>query len=82
MSKNTLAAYRRDLTLFDTWLTGQQRALISTAELDINAYLAIQHANAKSTTVNRRLTGFKRFFRCALCEHLLSACILYTTRWV
>ena len=73
LSKNTLAAYRRDLTLFDTWLTGQQRALISTAELDINAYFASQHAHTKATTANRRLTVFKRFFRWALREHLLSA---------
>lgn len=62
LSKNTLAAYRRDLTLFGTWLQSQSMALINVTELELNGYFADQHASTKATTANRRLTVFKRFF--------------------
>ena len=73
LSKNTLAAYRRDLTLFDAWLAAQGRQLQACTELDLNGYFAEQHAHTKATTANRRLTVFKRFFRWALRERLLAA---------
>ena len=73
LSKNTLSAYRRDLTLFGTWLTAQGVGLLGVTELKINPYFAEQHASTKATTANRRLTVFKRFFRWALRERLLSA---------
>ena len=31
LARNTLAAYRRDLTLYATWLNGQGRALLVSA---------------------------------------------------
>ena len=55
LSKNTLAAYRRDLTLFDAWLAAQGRQLQACTELDLNGYFAEQHAHTKATTANRRL---------------------------
>jgi integrase/recombinase XerD len=71
LSKNTLAAYRRDLTLYGAWLAGQGgRAIASTSEADLNAYFAARHAASKATTANRRLTVFKRYFRWALRERL------------
>ena len=73
LSKNTLAAYRRDLTLFGAWLVSQAGDLLGVTELDLNSYFAEQHASTKATTANRRLTVFKRFFRWALRERLLSA---------
>ena len=71
LSPNTLAAYRRDLTLYATWLQTQARSLHQTTELDLQAYFSEQHAATKATTANRRLTVFKRYFRWALREGLL-----------
>ncbi|MCM2339955.1 site-specific tyrosine recombinase XerD [Rhodoferax sp.] len=73
LSSNTLAAYRRDLTLFGTWLAGQGSCLLDGTELLLNSYFADQHASTKATTANRRLTVFKRFYRWALRERLLGA---------
>jgi integrase/recombinase XerD len=71
LSKNTLAAYRRDLSLYGVWLAGQGgRPIDSTSESDLNAYFAARHAASKATTANRRLTVFKRYFRWALRERL------------
>ena len=66
LSKNTLQAYRRDLTLFAEFLAG--RALVTAQEADLQAYFAARHAITKATTANRRLTVFKRFYRWALRE--------------
>jgi integrase/recombinase XerD len=74
LSKNTLAAYRRDLTLYGAWLARQGgRAIASTSEADLNAYFAERHAASKATTANRRLTVFKRYFRWALRERIADA---------
>ena len=73
LSKNTLAAYRRDLSLYAAWLAGQGRALDSTAEADLNGYFAARHEDTKATSANRRLTVFKRYFRWALRERLITA---------
>ncbi|MDG5975231.1 tyrosine recombinase XerD [Hydrogenophaga taeniospiralis CCUG 15921] len=73
LSRNTLDAYRRDLTLYGQWLAGHGKALPQTAEADINAYFAARHAQTRATTANRRLTVFKRYFRWALRERLITA---------
>ena len=62
LSKNTLAAYRQDLTLFNHWLNTLGKCLIGTTQDDINSYFSHQHEQTKVTTANRRLTVFKRFF--------------------
>ncbi|ROZ62589.1 site-specific tyrosine recombinase XerD [Ramlibacter sp. WS9] len=72
LSKNTLSAYRRDLSLYAAWLTGQGRTLAATTEADLNGYFAARHAQSKATTANRRLTVFKRYFRWALRERLVT----------
>lgn len=71
LSKNTLEAYRRDLTLYAVFLDG--KGLNSTTELDLLAYATQVHASTKATTANRRLTVFKRYFRWALRERLIVA---------
>ncbi len=71
LAKNTLTAYRRDLTLYAVWLAGRGRGLTDTVEQDLNAYFSAQHRVTKATTANRRLTVFKRYFRWALREQLL-----------
>jgi integrase/recombinase XerD len=73
LSRNTLDAYRRDLTLFGQWLASQDRALNDTREIDINGYFAERHAQTRATTANRRLTVFKRYFRWALRERFITA---------
>ena len=73
LSKNTLAAYRRDLTLYGQWLAEQGHALDSTAEADLNGYFSAKHDATRATTANRRLTVFKRYFRWALRERLITA---------
>lgn len=71
LSRNTLSAYRRDLTLFGAWLAAQGSRLLECTEPLLNHYFAEQHGRTKATTANRRLTVFKRFFRWALRERLL-----------
>lgn len=73
LSKNTLSAYRRDLTLYVHWLRGRERQLTDTTEADLNAYFSARHQSSKATTANRRLTVFKRYFRWALREHLITS---------
>ena len=74
LAANTLAAYRRDLTLYAAWLDAQRGASIeSTRESDLLAYAAGRHALSRATSANRRLTVFKRFFRWALREKLIEA---------
>jgi integrase/recombinase XerD len=73
LSRNTLTAYRRDLELYARWLQGRGRSLLETGEADLNAYFAERHSQTRATTANRRLTVFKRYFRWALRERLISA---------
>jgi integrase/recombinase XerD len=70
----TLAAYRRDLTLFARWLHATAgRALADTREADLLGYMAARHAGTRASTANRRLSVFKRFARWALREQLIAA---------
>ena len=76
LSKNTLAAYRRDLSLYAAWLAEKaqgQRSLDQTREPDLNGYFSARHSVTKATSANRRLTVFKRYFRWALRERFISA---------
>jgi integrase/recombinase XerD len=74
LAANTLAAYRRDLTLYADWLAREQgRAIGETTESDLLAYAVARHSGTKASSANRRLTVFKRFFRWALREHLIAA---------
>ncbi|MBP7566657.1 MAG: site-specific tyrosine recombinase XerD [Burkholderiaceae bacterium] len=74
LSRNTLAAYRRDLSLYAGWLQAQGgRALDDTREADLHGYFAARHGQTRATTANRRLTVLKRYFRWALRERHLTA---------
>ena len=78
LAKNSLAAYRRDLQLFDVWLSQQTGVstsaqggnLLEAKESDLHAYFASRHATTKATSANRRLTVLKRFYRWALRERM------------
>ncbi len=72
LSGNTLAAYRRDLTLLARWLASSQSlALLQTEERHLQHWFAERHALTKATSANRRLTVFRRFFHWALREGLV-----------
>jgi len=68
LSRNTLAAYRRDLSLVCRRLNGHAQSLNGATEHDLQAYFSSRHADTKATSANRRLTVFKRYFRWALRE--------------
>jgi integrase/recombinase XerD len=71
LSRNTLAAYRRDLALYQQWLAQRGGKLHATTEADLHGYFAARHSVTKATSANRRLTVFKRYFRWALRERLI-----------
>jgi integrase/recombinase XerD len=74
LSRNTLAAYRRDLALYAAWLARERGlALPATSEAELHGYFAARHADTRATSANRRLTVFKRYFRWALRERLIDA---------
>ena len=70
----TLAAYRRDLSLFHGWLQAQGGPpLVGVNEGDLQAYFADRHALTRATTANRRLTVFRRFYHWLLREQKIQA---------
>jgi integrase/recombinase XerD len=73
LSKNTLEAYRRDLTLYAQWLAAFNKGVDDTVEADINAYFSAKHSATKATSANRRLTVLKRYFRWAMRERFITA---------
>ncbi len=74
LAANTLAAYRRDLTMLGNWLAKRSGpALTEASEADLRDYAAVRHAGSAAASTNRRLTVFKRFYRWALRERLASA---------
>jgi integrase/recombinase XerD len=74
LATHSLAAYRRDLTLYAQWLAGAaHRRLDETQEADLRAYAVHRHTGSAASSANRRLTVFKRYFRWALRERLLDS---------
>jgi integrase/recombinase XerD len=73
LAKNSLEAYRRDMTLFATWLQSERGKVLHAAQADdLNAYFAAKHADTKATTANRRLAVLKRFYQLALRQNKIS----------
>ncbi|GKS75809.1 site-specific tyrosine recombinase XerD [Acidovorax sp. SUPP950] len=75
LSRNTLAAYRRDMTLYAQWLAEQPSALAidSTQEHHLQGYFAARHGQTRATSANRRLTVLRRYFHWALRERRIAA---------
>jgi integrase/recombinase XerD len=74
LAKNSLDAYRRDMTLFATWLqTERGKSLYNAQADDLTAYYAAKHATTKATSSNRRLAVLKRFYQLALRQNRISA---------
>ena len=72
LSKNTLAAYRRDLSIYADWAGTLDHRLDDSSESDLSSYFSLKHASTRATSANRRLTVFKRYFRWALRERFIS----------
>jgi integrase/recombinase XerD len=63
----SLASYRRDLEAFDRWLAPSGTSLLAATRVEIERWLADQFAHkAKSTSVARRLSTLRRFYRMQL----------------
>ena len=74
MAPLTLAAYRRDLTLYATWLAEETgKVLDASSEADLLGYITCRHEGTRATTANRRLSVFRRYFRWAVREHRIGA---------
>ncbi len=65
LSRNTLAAYRRDLALFALWLRrGRGMELMEAGQVEVLDYLAYRYAaHTKATSAARLLSALRRFFR-------------------
>jgi len=72
LSKNTLAAYRRDISMLAKWLAEQDQPLDEMPEHQLHAYFSSRHDSTKATSANRRLTVFKRYFRWAVRERRIT----------
>lgn len=65
LSENTLKSYRSDLNLLAQFLLTRQVSLKNAAEADLNAYLTYIFKSGdvkKSTSSNRKIASFKRFY--------------------
>lgn len=73
LSQNTLAAYRRDLGAFQSWLDKDRASnLVSATSSDIDAYLAHRFAtHAKPSTAARYTASLRRFYRYLMRENLI-----------
>lgn len=68
LSKNTLSAYRQDLSAFLKFLKEKRHdvSLLEVTAEDIQAWLAQMHLQTKATTANRRLATLRRFYGWAI----------------
>ena len=75
LSDNTLAAYRRDLQGFLGWLRAQppaRQTLCEATEVDLHAYAVARHEDTRPASAGRRLSTFRRFFKWAVRERLIT----------
>jgi integrase/recombinase XerD len=74
LAKNTLDAYRRDMTLFAQWLHEHRGKDVYRAQADdLSAYFSARHKDSKATSANRRLAVLKRFYQLALRQNRIAA---------
>jgi integrase/recombinase XerD len=74
LSKNSLAAYQRDLNQFSFWLGEHaSKALNAAEQADVYAYLAQRQPESRATSSNRRLTVLRRYFRYLLRYQTIAA---------
>jgi integrase/recombinase XerD len=73
LAKNSLDAYRRDLSAFAAWLHKEQGKQLLQAETpDLNGYFAARHSETRATSANRRLSALRRFYQHALRQNRIT----------
>jgi len=65
LAASSLASYRRDLAAWSVWLARHGgKALLAADRADVEAFLAAQfRARARATSIGRRLSSLRRFYR-------------------
>ncbi|TAG03630.1 MAG: site-specific tyrosine recombinase XerD [Betaproteobacteria bacterium] len=64
LANATLSSYRQDMVRFDLWCARMKLTLVEVTRADIEQYLGEQFSDkAKSSSVSRRLSTLKRFYR-------------------
>jgi len=69
LSKNTLASYRLDLSLFALWIAQQKKSLLGVDQADIQQYLAVRFPQCKPRSISRLIASMRRFYRYLLREN-------------
>ncbi len=69
LSKNTLASYRLDLSMFALWIAQQQKTLLGVDQADIQQYLAVRFPQCKPRSISRLIASMRRFYRYLLREN-------------
>ncbi|HSD38896.1 MAG TPA: site-specific tyrosine recombinase XerD [Rhodocyclaceae bacterium] len=72
LSKNTLDAYRSDLSLFALWLAPRQQTLLEASNAHISDYLGELSSTHRATTQRRVLAALRRFYRLQLAENRIA----------
>lgn len=72
LSKNTLDAYRSDLSLFAIWLSLHNQSLVEADSANIADYLGELSGTKRATTQRRALAALRRFYRMQLAENRIS----------
>ncbi|MDO6563249.1 site-specific tyrosine recombinase XerD [Amphritea sp. 1_MG-2023] len=73
LSKNTLNAYRRDLSIYACWLNGNDAGLLKAARTDLLNYLHWRvRQRMKASSTARLLSCLRGFYRYLLREGILS----------
>jgi integrase/recombinase XerD len=70
LSKNSIAAYQRDLGQLSTWAKVQNTSLLKLDNPAIQQYIAQRFGGGTATSSNRRLTVIRRFFQWAIRQGL------------
>jgi integrase/recombinase XerD len=75
LARSSLASYRRDLVAWSDWLERYGRKRLLAAERsDIERFLAMQfRAQAKTTSISRRLSSLRRFYRLQAAQGAIGA---------
>jgi integrase/recombinase XerD len=70
LSKNSIAAYQRDLGQLSVWAKAQNNSLLKLDNASIQHYIAQRFGAGTATSSNRRLTVIRRFFQWAIRQGL------------
>lgn len=75
LAATSLTSYRRDLTAWADWLAGNAgKDLLAAARTDVEGFLAAQFRDkAKVSSINRRLSSVRRFYRLHAAQGTIAA---------